>query len=173
VSQTGEIAFRIVCSPLPPADWGPHRNLRLALQREKLTEQEQALTGDALTFEGTLRVQPGSGGQPNFLGPYAHGSAQQRFLYLVWTGDGAMGRSSVGRIKVQLGSIGWGLVEEALTSGRPLEARISGVGRGGGPAFATVSLLAPGWRSAVAQGRSPAARAMTRFTLERPVDELG
>lgn len=146
MSGSSEIAFRVVCSPLPPSEFGPHRNICIALQKDKATEQEQAVGGDALIFEGTLRVQPRSADQPNFVGPYAYGTPQERFLYLVWTADGAWGRASFGRIKLQLGSISWELLEGALEAGSPLEVRISGVGRGGGPAFASVSLLPPGWR---------------------------
>jgi hypothetical protein len=57
------------------------------------------------------------GATPNFLGDFAHGPRDGRFLYLSWrnrTGEYAQ------RLKLPLTTIGWDAVRSALETGAPL-----------------------------------------------------
>ncbi len=137
-----EIRLRITLVQPPPG-------VRFALQKGK-TEIVSAAqsTGEDLAFDFTVRVQQRPDGRPNFLGPFAHGTPDVRFVYVnVGTCAGEAGSPWTRRIKVQLGGIGWPLVEAALADPEAvLAVRIAGTAKDGGPACATVPLLDGGWR---------------------------
>jgi Family of unknown function (DUF5990) len=101
-----------------------------------------------IVFDLTLRLgKPLSGGRPNFLGKFAHGSPSDRFLY-VNSGARAGQRGSCWdrRAEFKLASIESAQIRRLLSDPRlVLEARVQGTGRDGGPACATVPLL-DGWR---------------------------
>lgn len=100
---------------------------------------------DATLFEFTASVDL-SGGQPNFLGKFAQGPKDARFIYVnSGTYAGQTGTDWARRAKVSLMSITAAQVEEVLAKpGRVLEAKIWGSSRDGGPMCATVPLLG-GW----------------------------
>jgi hypothetical protein len=137
-----EIRLRITLVEPPPG-------VRFALQKRK-TEIVSAAqsTGEDLAFDFTLRVKQGSEDRPNFLGPFAHGTPDVRFVYVnAGTSAGQLGSPWTRRVKVQLGGIGWPLVEAALADpDAVLAVRIAGRAKDGGPACATVPLLDGGWR---------------------------
>lgn len=129
----------------------PPRGVRFGLQKGKAEIVSAAQsTGDDLAFDFTLRVKERPDGGPNFLGPFAQGTPDVRFVYVnAGTSAGQAGSPWTRRVKVQLGGIDWPLVEAALADpGAVLEARIAGTARDGGPACATVPLLDGGWRLA-------------------------
>jgi hypothetical protein len=84
-----------------------------------------------VTVDGSL-----ADGRPRFLGSYVQGPPVARFVYI------CVGHE--GRMKIPLGEIAWNLIE-GLPAGGRIEGCVSGCGRRGGPAFATVPILAPGW----------------------------
>jgi hypothetical protein len=104
-------------------------------------------TDDRLAFELTVRVTPGKGGAPNFLGPFAQGPPASRFVYVnSGTLAGQGGSCWTRRAKVPLTAITWELIEQALAAPESLlKARIPGVAKDGGPVCATVRLLDGGW----------------------------
>jgi hypothetical protein len=113
--------------------------VRFAVQRGK-AELLDATSASAKqqVFEFSVRARDdGSGGAPNFLGPFAQGPVGGRFVYV---------NSEGRRAKVPLGGITWSLIRDA--AGSVIEARISGTARDGGPACATVPLLGGGWKLA-------------------------
>jgi hypothetical protein len=70
-----------------------------------------------LRFDLTLEVKPEGTGAPVFVGPFAQGPANERFLYLSWrnlTGGYAQ------RLKLPLGSIAWRDIQAARAADRPL-----------------------------------------------------
>jgi hypothetical protein len=141
----GVLDLRVICGPLPDP-FGTHTDVRLGMQREAAVLDEQPTDGESLEFRCEVRVEPNAKtGAPNFLGPYAHGTPDDRFLYLVWTAASSHGRMGFSRIKIYLRTIDWALIRSAWESGRPLEVRISGRRRNGAPAAASVPLLEPGW----------------------------
>jgi hypothetical protein len=127
----------------------PPAGVTLAVQRGRSDLLPPARQSqDAAVFELSVRVAPRvEGGAPNLLGPFAHGTPVDRFLYVNWgTAAGQPGSRWSRRAKLKTAGIGWALVEETLaTPGAVLEARIEGTGRDGGPCCATVPLL-DGWQ---------------------------
>jgi hypothetical protein len=121
----------------------PPEGVTFAVQRGKDELVPPAkVTNDTLVFELTLRVREGSGGAPNFLGPFAQGPPSVRFIYLnsgVRAGQAATHWDR--RAKNPLAGITWKLLETAHTVG----VRIEGTGRDGGPVCASVKLPAGAW----------------------------
>ncbi|MFL5244337.1 MAG: DUF5990 family protein [Gemmataceae bacterium] len=102
-----------------------------------------------ITFDITLRLGRSQiDGKPNFLGEFAHGTPQDRFLYInSGVRAGQEGSCWERRAKVKLGAVDNNLLRRALAApGSLLEARIAGTGQDGGPACGTVALLGNGWR---------------------------
>jgi len=83
---------------------------------ESLLLGETAPDGGRI-FDLALEVKPEGVGAPVFLGPFAHGPASKRFLYLSWrnlTGEYAQ------RLVLLLGSITWLDIRAAQAADRPL-----------------------------------------------------
>src|ERR1700749_992149 len=130
-----EGSLRIVVGN-PPA--GAH----FAVQRGKdeLLEARSARAGE-LIFEFPIRVRnDGSEGGPNFLGPFAQGPRDARFVYVNSGMTAGVHASWTRRAKIPLRGITWAMIEKA-GAGAFIEAAIAGTGRDGGPACATVPLL--------------------------------
>lgn len=118
--------------------------------RDELTPAVKA-TRTLLVFEIPVRVRRQPGGVANFLGPYAQGPAQSRFVYVnSGTYAGQSDSCWSRRAKVPLTPISWALVERALASSSILEVEFPGTGRDGGPTCASVKLGVPGWQVAPA-----------------------
>lgn len=105
------------------------------------SQSEDAVVFDVeVTVDGRL-----ADGRPRLLGPVVQGPPKARFIYLaVGTYAGQTASQWGGRVKVPLSSLSWDQVE-TLAPGRRLVARIAGRSPKGGPALASVPLLAPGW----------------------------
>jgi hypothetical protein len=87
----------------------------------------------SLVFTCELRAKRADDGTPNFLGTFAHGTSDDRFLYLTLLNGDSDQAGIVKRIKVKLGSITWAQVESGT-----LQATVDGRGA------ASVKLL-DGW----------------------------
>jgi hypothetical protein len=71
----------------------------------------QRLADGRLYWDFELRVQRGKDGRPNFLGPFASGPADDRFVYLAWR---SIPRGVwINRVKARLADIDWPLIEAA------------------------------------------------------------
>ncbi|HSU17469.1 DUF5990 family protein [Longimicrobium sp.] len=125
----------------------PPMGVAFAVQRgrDALLPPTRASAGE-IVFDLTVRVAD-RGGAVNVLGPFAHGTPADRFVYVSsGTSAGQAGSCWTRRAKVKTAAIDWPLVEAALaTPGAVLEARIEGTARDGGPCCATVPLLDGGW----------------------------
>jgi hypothetical protein len=129
----------------------PPAGVALAVQRGRSDLLPPARTSnEAAVFELSVRVATRGDGAPNLLGPFAHGTPADRFLYVNWgTSARQLGSRWSRRAKLKTAGIGWALIEETLaTPGAVLEGRIAGTGRDGGPCCATVPLLDGGWQVA-------------------------
>jgi hypothetical protein len=136
-----EVSLRIVVVN-PPA------GARFAVQRGKVELLEPVGDKpDELIFEFPIRVRnDGAEGSPNFLGPYAQGPRDARFVYVnSGTLAGEPASPWTRRAKIPLGGITWAMIGKAK-AGSVIEAKIAGTGRDGGPACATVPLLDRGWK---------------------------
>jgi hypothetical protein len=140
-SSDQDLTLRIlVTNPPPDVDFLVQRG------RGDLTPAAAA-TRARLTFEVPVRVRRQPGGAPNFLGPYAQGPPQSRFVYVnSGTYAGQSDSCWSRRAKVPLTAITWALVERAIASSGVLEVEFPGTGRDGGPTCATVKLAADAWR---------------------------
>ena len=148
------VRLRIIClQPPDPQKYGADFGLQdNSSTTAWVVQKGQSVKGD-LHFECECRVRPQkTNGAPNFLGPFVHGNAAERFLYLSWrpkrwppgkpeTSPAVWQR----RMKIHLRSITWEQIDEAVQAGGVLEARVEGTGRDGGPACASVPLLGGGW----------------------------
>lgn len=104
---------------------------------------------DSICFDFVLRIgHPPVGGRPRWLGDFAQGTPQDRFVYVnAGRQAGQAGTPWDRRAKIKLGSITAEQVREVLSApGQVLEASFEGTGRDGGPACATVPLIGAEWR---------------------------
>ena len=111
-------------------------------------------TASSIVFEFPVTVADAASRPPRLTGGFAQGSPGSRFVYV---NSGTMAGQAEScwtrRAKVPLTGISPTLLRSALAkNGRILEARISGRARDGGPACATVPLLAA-WTVADRGGR--------------------
>jgi hypothetical protein len=130
----------------------PVAGLTIAMQRGASGKVELIApvraSAKALVFDFAVTVnEANTDGSPRLLGPFVQGPPSGRFVYLnVGAYAGQAGARWNGRVKVPLVGLSWPLIE-TLPSGGRLEAHIAGKKRDGGPALASVALLAPGWRA--------------------------
>ena len=128
----GVLKMRLLrLDPTPPNPDGSA--VRFGLQDNKEQLHEGVLRDDGtLSFDFDLRVAAAAdeAQPPVFLGPFAFGRPQDRFVYLSWQRTELPGY--VNRVKARLADIDWALVHEAQESGGRLEADLSGRKAGGG-----------------------------------------
>ena len=109
------------------------------------TVQTQRFTKRDLRFEFPIRVNEGKSGQPNFLGPFAQGPANGRFIYLdIGTAAGQTNTPWSRRLKIPLSGITWEMIEQASESSVAIETHVPGTGKDGGPTCGTVKPFS-GW----------------------------
>jgi len=129
---------------------GPVPGLAMALQRGRAAKAElvppASRSAESVVFDLEVTVDGAlQDGRPWLLGPCVQGPPASRFVYLaVGTHAGQADSKWGGRVKVPLNGLGWDEIEGAPSDGR-LVARIAGKSPKGGPALASVRLLAPGW----------------------------
>src|SRR5687767_1382438 len=135
-----EVPFRIIVN-------NPLAGVSMKVQMGRNEFLKPVATGGELLFEFNVRVDLGGDG-PNFLGPFAQGPKDGRFIYV--NSGGQAGQENTcwdRRAKLSLVSISKDIVEKALASrSARLETAIHGVGRDGGPVCASVKGLE--WRIA-------------------------
>ena len=132
-----ELSLTIVLErPTAGVDYG----LQKGRGNDYETVQTQRGANKDLTFEFRVRVNEGKNGKPNFLGPFAQGNADGRFVYLdIGTYAGQKNTGWARRLKIPLMGIEWTSIESAIKSQKPLEARVAGSGgRDGGPTGGTI-----------------------------------
>ena len=154
VRSEQRVRLRVICQrPPSPQQYGAE----FGLQDNSSTAAWVLHTGGTqpngdIHFECECRVRPQQRtDSPNFLGPFVHGSASERFLYLSWRplawrpSQAEPGVGWVRRIKVHLKSITWEQIDESVKKDGILEAVVPGTGRDGGPSCASVPLFGGGW----------------------------
>ena len=103
------------------------------------TVQKQRFTKEDLRFEFPIRVNESKDGQPNFLGSFAQGPANKRFIYLdIGTYAGQTNTPWSRRLKIPLAGITWQMIEQASVASVAIETRVPGTGKDGGPTCGTV-----------------------------------
>ena len=134
-----EITLRIICLDPPIVADDERAGFGLQDKSQQLTMGEGQPDG-SLAFTCAIKVKgmPGST-SPDFAGPYIHGPAQQRFLYLSLGVRQGNAWQWTRRIKVPLSGITWDHIEDTQSKRGLLEASIDGTKSG------TVPLLGEGW----------------------------
>lgn len=145
-----QLSDRAHLIPLRIAVLDPFPGVALQIQRGKSgLLPPSRLTPKAAYFELEIRVEfPISGDRPNFLGEFAQGPREARFIYLnSGARAGQLDSCWDRRAKVPLGTITASQVHELLADNtKRLEARLNGLSRDGGPLCATVPLLGGRWQ---------------------------
>jgi hypothetical protein len=112
--------------------------LYLGIQRGAAVVDDVAADTGRATFIAEFRVGKQADGSPNFLGPYAQGSAADRFFYLSWGVKPLPGVfEMIRRLKIRLGHLKWRTITSAIKSGEPLVVRLQMTDAKGGPLCAT------------------------------------
>jgi Family of unknown function (DUF5990) len=124
----------IECSELPPADWGGHDEIWIGIQEGQEVVQRVQLPADSVVFEAELRIGNNeSEPNPNFLGPFAHGGKEARFMYVCWGRPRFGGWSGFRRAKLPLAGLSWDAIESNTVRGK-----LRCTDSKGGPICATV-----------------------------------
>lgn len=137
-----QITLRVIVETPPgDVDFGiqeGHGNDYKTVQTQRYTKQD-------LRFEFPIRVGEGKNGQPNFLGSFAQGPVNGRFIYLdIGTYAGQTNTHWGRRLKIPLAGITWPMIEQATDASVVIETRVPGTGRDGGPTCGTVKPFS-GW----------------------------
>jgi len=142
----GTLRVRVVCTDLPgtcfrdPQD--PARPVKdpvfLGIQRGKEVIEQVPGGTKTVTFTPEFRIERKKDGTPNFLGPFAQGTADDRFFYLSWGVKGSTGGFDMfRRLKIRLGHLSATRVARACRSGEPITVRLRLTDAKGGPLCAT------------------------------------
>ena len=140
------ITIEIVCTKLPGTQWGGPGTVHLGIQRNKDFADAQPADRESIVFRPEFRVRRQPDGSPNFLGPFAQGPRQERFIYLNWvTMVGKSPVASPGRVKLHLNHIEWAHVEKAVIKKKALKVTLQLTTAKGRPVFASVRANAALW----------------------------
>ena len=129
-----DVNFRIVVTdPLPGVSMQVQRGKDGLLQPKK--------DGSSLVFDFEISVDL-SNGAPNFLGKYAQGPKDARFIYVNSGSYAGEAFSCWGRrAKLSLMTVTNDQIEVLISNGGRLETAFEGTGRDGGPTCASVKGL--------------------------------
>lgn len=135
-----QITLRVLCENLPGTRFGNRIGVRLGVQKNQAVINDVPATKDAsATFTVLLDIAEKNEGEapPRFLGPFAQGTPDARFLYLCWGerhDKAPLVWDGFRRAKLLLRSLSWEIVEKALAApGRVVEARVCATDHKGGP----------------------------------------
>lgn len=153
--ETGDLTIEVVCRHLPGLSFKDSSSpdaetiepVYLGIQ--KGAEVIEAVPADQkqVIFRPTFKIAKQTDGSPNFLGPFAKGTPQERFFYLSW---GVMTKDNrfemFRRAKIHLNHLTWEQVREALASDQPLKVVIDMTDKRGGPLCASIRADRADWR---------------------------
>ena len=147
-----EITLRVHCRNLPGREFGGRRAVRLGLQKGAEVVADVPADAVQVTFSVPLRVGENTRtGKPNFLGPFAHGTPTERFIYLSWGERKGGGWEMFRRAKLQLRHLDWETIERALATSRSVEAFLDMTDAKGGPLCSSVGGGNVRWGGAAAE----------------------
>jgi hypothetical protein len=136
-----QLLFLIHCHHLPGLQFDGRKAVRLGIQKGQDVIDDVPGDTAQVTFTIPLRVeQNAKTGTPNFLGPFTHGTPQERFLYLCWGEwkDGAW--DGFRRAKVPLKQLTWEQVAAAIEQEQPIEFSFDLTDAKGGPVCGSLNL---------------------------------
>jgi hypothetical protein len=135
------VLIQIYCHNLPGSRFEGKNAVRLGIQKGKEVVDDVPADVREVLFTVPLRVEPDSmTGQPNFLGPFAQGRSQERFIYLCWGKRINKGWEGFRRVKVHLKHLTWQQIEAALQQGQPIKFSFDMTDAKGGPVCGSLNL---------------------------------
>jgi len=137
--RSNELTIEVICRHLPGIRFADYKPVYLGIQ--KGDEVIEAAPGDRkqVTFRPMFKIGTQPDGSPNFLGPFAKGTPQERFFYLSWgvmTEDGRF--EMFRRAKIHLNHLTQEQVNSALSKNRPIRVTLDMTDRKGAPLCASV-----------------------------------
>ena len=138
-----ELTIRIILeSPPTGVDFGVQKGS--GNKYETILKQRSGKSD--LCFEIKISVKESKTSLYDFAGPYVHGPANERFIYVdIGTAAGQVNSAWTRRLKIPLRDISSETIKQILAdSSLVLETKVPGTGRDGGPNCATVKPFA-GW----------------------------
>lgn len=139
-----QLTLRIILEkPTPGVDYG----LQEGKGADFKTIQTKKGNGGNLEFECSVNVKFADDNTPVFLGPYAHGPANERFIYIdIGTFAGQKDSCWDRRLKIPLTGITSEMIQQALSGSRcKIETVVAGAGKDGGANCGTVKPFT-GWK---------------------------
>jgi hypothetical protein len=145
-SPASILRVRVVCTDLPGTRFrDPHDGalpervpVHLGVQRGREVVDQVPADRRQVTFDVEFRVQRRPDGAPNFLGPFAQGTPEDRFFYLSWGVPEPAGTFTMfRRLKVRLGHLRWPDIRRAIRTGKRLTVTLRLTDGAGGPLCAT------------------------------------
>lgn len=147
-SKVEELVVRVKvrCRDLPgrkfenthPSGEPSYEPVHLGIQRGREVIEQVPADVKQATFIAEFRVGQRKDGSPNFLGPFAQGTADDRFFYLAWgVSRPGCGFATFRRLKVRLGHLTWKQLRAAAKSGEPIVVDLRLTDARGGPLCAT------------------------------------
>lgn len=110
----------------------------LGIQRGREVMHQMPADRDEVTFDLEFRIQTKADGMPNFLGPYAQGTPDDRFFYLSWgIRSGADTFKMFRRLKIRLGHLQWPQIRGSMNTGKPINLTLRLTDACGSPLCAT------------------------------------
>lgn len=135
------VLIHLHCHKLPGSCFEGKSAVRLGIQKGQEVVDDVPAEAREVLFTVPLRVQPDSvTGQPNFLGPFAQGRSQERFIYLCWGQRLNNVWEGFRRAKVHLKHLTWQQVEAALQQRQPIEFSFDMTDAKGGPVCGSLNL---------------------------------
>ena len=142
-----EVKIRIHCHNLPGTHFEGRDAVRLGIQKGQDVIDDVLGDVQKVTFTLPLRViRNPRNGQPNILGPFTHGTPDQRFIYLCWGERRGDGWDGFRRAKVHLSHLSWEALNKASETSQPIEAFVNMMDDKGGPLCASVKDDKIEWR---------------------------
>lgn len=145
-SPAAILHVRVVCTDLPGTRFrDPHDGVlpvkvpvHLGVQRGREVVDRVPADRRPVTFAVEFRVERRPDGAPNFLGPFAQGTPEDRFVYLSWgTPEPAGSFAMLRRLKVRLGHLRWPEIRRPIRAGKPLTVTLRLTDDAGEPLCAT------------------------------------
>lgn len=136
-----EISISIHCYHLPGSRFEDRTSVRLGIQKGQAIIDDVPADTPQITFIVPLRVDRNTEtGKPNFLAPLAHGTPQERFIYLCW-GEWQNDKwDGFRRAKVHLKHLTWEQIEVALQNNQAVEFSFDMTDAKGGPVCGSLNL---------------------------------
>lgn len=137
--KADELTIEVVCTELPGIRFADYEPVYLGIQKGH--DVIEAVPGDAkhAVFKPVFRILKQADGSPNFLGPFAQGTPQQRFFYLSW---GVMHENQrfemFRRVKIHLSHLRWEHIQKAMSQGTALKVTLKATAAKGDPVCGSV-----------------------------------